>query len=129
VQHGNFFMFFTNPVRFRKYIPAILIGLPNWYVIGILVTFSDQFANAFGVRGEVDPGRTVMYAYVAITLGDVAIGFVNQALKSRKKALYVFYAITAIGMLLFFNRKDTFTARCMPFALCWASVRAFGPSS
>src|SRR3984893_13689676 len=36
VSRGNFFMFFTNGRRFRKYLNAILIGLPTWYVIGIL---------------------------------------------------------------------------------------------
>ena len=49
VQRGNFFMFFTNGVRFKKYILAILIGLPTWYVIGILVAFSNDFGKAFGL--------------------------------------------------------------------------------
>ena len=37
VQKGNFFMFFNNGERFKKYLLAILIGLPTWYVIGILM--------------------------------------------------------------------------------------------
>jgi hypothetical protein len=48
VSRGNFFMFFTDKKRFRKYMLAILIGLPTWYVIGILVAFSNDFAIAFG---------------------------------------------------------------------------------
>src|SRR5690349_13935692 len=40
VSRGNFFMFFTNKERFFKYLQCILIGLPTWYVIGVLVTFS-----------------------------------------------------------------------------------------
>ena len=43
---GNLFMFFTNGKRFKKYLLAILIGLPTWYVIGILVNYSNRFANA-----------------------------------------------------------------------------------
>src|SRR5206468_3361178 len=39
VVRGNFFMFFTNSERFKKYIQSILLGLPTWYVIGVLVTF------------------------------------------------------------------------------------------
>jgi MFS transporter, putative metabolite:H+ symporter len=42
VSRGNIFMFFNNSTRFRKYILAILIGLPTWYVIGILVNFSPR---------------------------------------------------------------------------------------
>src|SRR5882724_9358164 len=56
VSRGNFFMFFTNGKRFRKYIFAILIGLPPWYVIGILVNQSDKFANKFYGSTTVDSG-------------------------------------------------------------------------
>ena len=40
ISKGNFFMFFNNRKRFIKYMQCILIGLPVWYIIGILVTFS-----------------------------------------------------------------------------------------
>jgi MFS family permease len=105
VSKGNFFMFFTKWSRFKKYLLSILIGLPTWYVIGILVSFSDKFGKEFGIEGEIDPGRGVMFAYVAISIGDVLIGLLSQALKSRKKALYVFYGITAIAMVLFFRQQ------------------------
>jgi MFS transporter, putative metabolite:H+ symporter len=105
VSRGNFFMFFNNISRFRKYIFSILIGLPTWYVIGILVTFSDQFANAFGIKEPVHPGKAIMFAYVGIAIGDVLIGLVSQAFKSRKKALYVFYGLTIIFMVIFFMQK------------------------
>jgi putative MFS transporter len=103
VQRGNFFMLFNNFDRFRRYICAILIGLPTWYVIGVLVTFSKEFGKAFGITEPIDPGKSIMYAYVAISIGDVLVGFVSQWFKSRKKALYLFYAITALFIFLFFT--------------------------
>jgi MFS transporter, putative metabolite:H+ symporter len=103
VSKGNFFMLFTSPERFRKYLLAILIGLPNWYVIGILITFSKEFGVRMNVQGAVDPGKSVMYAYAAISVGDILIGFVSSWLKSRKKALYIFYVFTAVGIIWFFN--------------------------
>ena len=102
VSRGNFFMFFTNGRRFRKYLLAILIGLPTWYVIGILITFSKEFGERFGIHGAVDPGKAVMLAYVAISIGDLLIGFVSNWLRSRKKALYIFYAITILSIFLYF---------------------------
>src|SRR5436190_11171203 len=45
ISKGNFFMLFTNGERIKKYVTAILIGLPTWYVIGILVTFSKEFGE------------------------------------------------------------------------------------
>ena len=103
VQRGNFLMFFQNGERFRKYMLAILIGLPTWYVIGILVNYSNRFAKSFYEGSAVDSGRSIMYAYTGIALGDIAIGFVSQYFKSRRKALYIFYGLTILSVILFFS--------------------------
>lgn len=103
VQRGNFFMLFTKAERFKRYLFGILIGLPTWFVIGVLVTFSSEFGKQFGIKEPIDPGKAIMYAYAAISIGDILIGFVSQWLRSRKKALYLFYAITAVFMILFFT--------------------------
>ena len=103
VQRGNFFMLFTNWDRFKRYLFGILIGLPTWYVIGVLVYFSSDFAREFGITEKVDPGKAIMYAYAAISIGDILIGLVSQRLRSRKKALFIFYGITILFMLLFFT--------------------------
>lgn len=106
VSKGNFFMFFTNGYRFKKYLLSILIGLPTWFVIGILVGFSKEFGKAFNIAEEINPGKAVMYAYVAISIGDILIGFVSQWLKSRKKALFIFYGLTIVGMVLYFMQYN-----------------------
>ena len=106
VSKGNFLMFFNNAVRFKKYMLSILIGLPTWFVIGILVSFSKEFGKQMGVVGDIDPGKSIMYAYAAISLGDIAVGLVSQVLKSRKKALFIFYGLTIIGMIWFFNLQQ-----------------------
>jgi len=103
ISKGNFFMLFSNGKRLRKYLTSILIGLPTWYVIGILITFSKEFGTQMHVRGAIDPGKAVMFAYAAISVGDILAGFVSRWLKSRKKALYVYYIITAISIFWFFN--------------------------
>lgn len=103
VSKGNFFMLFTNANRFRKYIFAILIGLPTWYVIGVMITFSKEFAAKMGITGAVDPGKSIMFAYAGLAVGDVLAGLISQLLKSRKKALYLYYTIVAVGMVWFFN--------------------------
>lgn len=103
VQRGNFFMLFNNADRFKRYICGILIGLPTWFVIGVLVTFSSEFGKWFEIKEPIDPGKAIMYAYAAISIGDITIGFVSQWLKSRKKALFLFYGITVLFMVLFFT--------------------------
>jgi MFS transporter, putative metabolite:H+ symporter len=103
VQRGNFFMFFNNGKRFKKYMLAILIGLPTWYVIGILVNQSDRFAKEMFASTTVDSGRSIMFAYAAIAIGDILIGFISQYFKSRKKALLLFYSFCIITLVLFFS--------------------------
>ena len=113
VQRGNFLMFFNNWDRFKRYIFSILIGLPTWFVIGVLVSFSSEFGKEFGIKEKIDPGKAIMYAYAAISIGDILIGFVSQWLKSRKKALYIFYFITALFIALFFTIQWNGTASGM----------------
>jgi MFS family permease len=103
IVRGNFFMFFQDATRFRKYILAILIGLPTWFVIGVLVNLSDQFANKFYEGNKIESGRAIMYAYAAIAIGDILIGLISQYFKSRKKALYLFYFFAIISGIFFFS--------------------------
>ncbi|HYM94879.1 MAG TPA: MFS transporter [Chitinophagaceae bacterium] len=110
ISRGNFFMFFTNGKRFRKYILAILIGLPTWYVVGIIVNQSDKFAGQLYGSTTVDSGRSIMFAYAAIALGDIVVGFICQYFKSRKKGLLLYYILNIAALVLFFspfNNSDT----------------------
>lgn len=106
VKKGDFFMLFRSSKRLKKYLFSILIGLPTWYVIGILVSFSKEFGKQMNIIGEIDPGKAIMFAYVGISVGDLMSGLVSQVLKSRKNALYVFYSITAIAIVWFFSLEN-----------------------
>ncbi|MCA0383464.1 MAG: MFS transporter [Bacteroidetes bacterium] len=113
VQRGNFFMLFSKAERLKRYILSILIGLPTWFVIGILVTFSKEFGEAFGIKEPIDSGKSIMFAYAAIAIGDILIGLISQWFKSRKKALYLFYGITIVFMILFFTSLWNGSANAM----------------
>jgi MFS family permease len=98
---GNFLMLFNNRDRFLRYVKGVVIGLPVWYVIGILITFSDKFGREFGIAG-IDPGKAIMYQYIAIGIGDMSAGLLSNYLKSRKKALYIFISILSVFVVLYF---------------------------
>lgn len=101
IKRGDFLMFFNNKDRFYRYIRSVLIGLPVWYVIGILMTFSDEFAKQLGI-GIIDPGKALMFQYVGLAFGDFSAGVLSNILRSRKKALLVFYAIVSAFIIAFF---------------------------
>ena len=116
IQKGNFFQFFANKKRFSKYTKAILIGLPTWFVIGVLVNYSNKFATGLYGENLIDSGRSIMFAYIGIALGDLVIGYVSQYFQSRKKALLVFYSLNILAMILFFSAFNQNDQRM--YAIC-----------
>jgi putative MFS transporter len=103
ISKGNFLMLFTNGKRLKKYLIAILVGLPTWYLIGILITFSKEFGAKMGVQGAIDPGKAVMYSYAAISISSLFAGVLSFWLKSRKKVLYLYYIIMSLSVWWFFS--------------------------
>jgi MFS transporter, putative metabolite:H+ symporter len=105
VVKGNFLMLFNTKERFLRYLKSILVGLPTWFVIGVLVSFSKEFAVALNIQNanQVDPGKAIMFAYAGISIGDILIGLLSQKLRSRKKALFIFYGLTIIFITLYFT--------------------------
>lgn len=116
IQMGNFFMLINNRERFFRYMRGILIGLPVWYIIGVIISFSDEFAKQFGIAGFDQP-KALMLQYVALAFGDMFAGILSNIIKSRKKTLYLYYAITALFLFLFFALKGGGSATNM-YLLC-----------
>jgi putative MFS transporter len=103
---GNFFLLFNNKERFYKYIRCIMIGLPLWFVVGILITLSPEFGKAMGVKGEVSAGAAVASCYAGIVIGDIASGLLSQYLKSRIKVVYTFLSLAVIMIACYFFLKN-----------------------
>ncbi|MEF3192302.1 MAG: MFS transporter [Campylobacterales bacterium] len=99
VVRGNFFALFTKKELFSRYAKAIGIGIPLWYIVGILILFSPEFAKALGIVGEVKAGEAVMYCYIGLAIGDFASGYLSQKLRSRRKAVFAFLILSAVGVV------------------------------
>ena len=103
VARGNFLSLFTNPARLSKYLRILLIGVPLWFVVGILVTLAPEFGRALGLTGEVTAGLAVFWCYFGLVFGDFFSGALSQLWHSRNKALQVFLVFCAllVGVYLF----------------------------
>ena len=108
VSRGNFLSFFTNGKRFIKYLRIILIGLPIWYVIGILIFFGPEFAQVLNIGIDPATGKTlvtgrdcIMYQYAGASLGALFCGLLSQYLKQRKKALWYFMIADAACVIIY----------------------------
>ena len=101
VERGNFISLFTNGNRFKRFMNCILIGLPIWFTIGILITFSPEFAIAIGLTEPIVAGDAVMFSYLGLAAGDMSSGVLSQWFRSRKKIVFVFILLTLIFIIVF----------------------------
>jgi putative MFS transporter len=127
VDRGNFLKLFTSRNRLTRFLSCILIGLPIWYVIGILITFSHELAPAIGFLEPVVVGDAVMFSYLGLAAGDLTSGLLSQWLKSRKKVvlLFIFLTLGFIVLYLFAPVKTSaffyFCCFCLGFGVgYWA---------
>ncbi len=93
---GNLRLIFGNRKNLIKYIQCISVGIPIWFVIGLLIMNSkDDFGPLLGIK-TINNGLAVMYAYIGLSIGDLIAGLLSQWLKSRRKVVMIFLLMTVM---------------------------------
>lgn len=105
IKKGSLSMLMGNKTRLVKYIHCILIGLPLWFVVGILLTQAPEIGHHLGAKGTLDAGSGIMFAYIGISFGDLIAGFLSQWMKSRKKVILIFCLFTLISCSYYLSYK------------------------
>lgn len=100
---GHFLHLVMNRGLRLRYLYCILIGLPVWFIIGILIGRAPEFAQALNISGTINQGLSVMLCYSGLVFGDISSGMLSQWLKSRRKVFYIFYALAAILIAVYLN--------------------------
>ncbi|MCC6137534.1 MAG: MFS transporter, partial [Bdellovibrionaceae bacterium] len=98
---GNFLLLFNNKKNLLKYLSCIFIGIPIWYVIGILITFSPELSKEMNMDALVKSGHAVMWSYLGLSIGDLTSGLLSQYLKSRKKSVALFLTLTILTCITY----------------------------
>ncbi len=116
VSRGNFFHLFTSSRQFLKYLRCILIGVPVWFVAGILMTFSPEFGQVLNLDAPIVAGKAVMWEYIGLVIGDISSGLLSQYFGSRKKVvlLYILLAAVLVAIYLFVPLQSA----ALFYALC-----------
>jgi predicted MFS family arabinose efflux permease len=123
VKRGDIRMLVNNKKRFLRYLNSILIGMPIWFISGILITFSPEFGNAMKIGRPIDAGEAVLFTFGAQVAGNILSGALSQFLKSRKKAILVFMVLALLAVL--FYLLFPFRGPALFYATC-ASLGFFG---
>ncbi|MBS1975604.1 MAG: MFS transporter, partial [Bacteroidetes bacterium] len=101
VRRGDIRMLFNNKTRLRKYITSIIIGIPIWFVVGILITFSPEFGKEMGLTQPADAGKAVLFGFAGQVAGNVISGWLSQYFQSRKKVIFLFMIMSILFFLVY----------------------------
>ena len=101
ISKGNFFALFAKKDRFIRYLKCIGMGIPSWFVIGVLCSFSNEIGKALGITEPIKPGLSIMWCYIGLSIGDLANGIISHYLQSRKKAV-LYFLLFQIVIVLFY---------------------------
>ena len=101
IKRGDIRMLFNNKTRLLKYVTSIVIGMPIWFVVGILITFSPEFGKAMGLHEPIDAGKAVLFAFAGQVAGNIISGSLSQYLQNRKKVIFLFMAVSALFVLIY----------------------------
>ena len=100
VHKGNLLFLFSSKEIFKKYLRCIAIGLPIWYVIGILIFLVPEFSVIMGIKGA-SAANAVMWCYIGHACGDSFCGLLSQWFKNRKIVLFVYMCLTSIAIPIY----------------------------
>ncbi|HVK60579.1 MAG TPA: MFS transporter [Bdellovibrionales bacterium] len=122
IARGNFFSIFTRWQTFKKFLAVILIGVPIWYVVGILMTFSPEFGKAWGMDAPPEAHLAVLFCYAGLSVGDFMSGIVSHRLQSRRKAIFGYLIGVAVMVVVFLTMAK---ASLFAFYLCCLIIGFF----
>lgn len=103
IKRGDFISLFQSRSKLRRFISGIAMGAPLWYVIGILITLSPEFAKALSSIEPVDAGKAVFFSYSGLIFGDIVAGLLSQKFQSRKKIIFAFLIATTVSVITYFR--------------------------
>lgn len=108
VKHGDVRQLFVPFSRAVRVLRVVLVGMPIWFVAGVMLVFSPEIGAALGLDPKPTGGKTIFWAYLGVTLGDLASGLLSHRLQSRKKVLGAFLValVGAVVLLLTFGGRS-----------------------
>lgn len=114
------------PRRLGRYFACVLVGVPVYFITGILFTFSPEITKALGTEGVV-AGQALLFGSIGLAIGDMLSGLLSQFLRSRRKAITICllsgFALASVLVLATPATPDGIYVLCFFAGLCagyWA---------
>ncbi|MFO0548688.1 MAG: MFS transporter [Polyangiaceae bacterium] len=111
VSRGDVRMLLSPPERLFRFLRVIAVGMPIWFVGGVVFVFSPELGKALGLATPPTGARTIFWGYFGVVLGDILSGLLSQLLRSRKRVItaYLGLLVAAVGLLLALGGRSVAT--------------------
>ena len=76
-----------------KYLAVIAIGVPIWYVSGLIVTFSPEFGTALNLTRAITAAETLRWQAIGLAIGSALCGLISEMIKNRKKVVWACFSL------------------------------------
>lgn len=118
VSRGDLRLLFGQRSCLTRYLRCTLIGMPIWFLLGLIITFSPEIGQTLGFSEPLTSAKAVLWFYGGIVVGDMASGLLSQFLRSRRKALFVFITGAFAGFLLMVNLPPVWQTAEIYYLFC-----------
>ena len=81
------------PKTLLKYLAVIAIGVPIWYVSGLIVTFSPEFGTALNLTRAITAAETLRWQAIGLAIGSALSGLVSEMIKNRKQVVWACFSL------------------------------------
>ncbi len=96
-KRGDILIFFRSKKLLLKLLAVIAVGVPIWYVSGIVITFSPEFGAALNLSRVITAAETLKWQAIGLAIGSGLSGIVSEMIKSRK--IVVWFCFIAMAVL------------------------------
>ncbi len=105
VRRGSLALLLSDRGRIGRLLLSTAIGLPIWFMVGMVAFRSDKLGAALGTTTPVDPAFATLACYLGLIAGDLGAGFASQWLQSRRLAVATFLVATIAVCVFMLTRS------------------------
>lgn len=105
-KRGDILIFFRSKKLLLKLLAVIAVGVPIWYVSGIVITFSPEFGAALNLSRVITAAETLKWQAIGLAIGSGLSGIVSEMVKSRKMVVWFCFIAMAVLTVVTLNMTN-----------------------
>lgn len=121
ISRGDLKLLLGKPSCLARFIRCTLVGMPIWFMLGLIITFSPEIGTAIGIAEPLTTAKAILWFYGGMIVGDLSSGIVSQIMKSRRKALALFIIGALAGLLVLLNLPEGLRDSATYYLICGIS--------